>query len=163
MAEETYKLTYFNLRAREKPARAMFTMAGQNFEDIRILLQNWENLKPSYLSDDDDEFERVQCNSVLHTLNDLSAFHYPSPDNIEELKEQARCELRTNTKFIQGLLREGSKFIFGDRMTAADITMFCSWMLIKPAFPWSEFNSDWLNKVMENMKTDSKLAKCLQE
>ncbi|XP_067934076.1 glutathione S-transferase 1-like isoform X2 [Watersipora subatra] len=173
MAEETYKLTYFDLRARAEPARAMLTMAGQKFEDIRVLPQNWENLKPGYLPD--DEFERVQCNSILHTLNDLSAFvsknvllselykHCPSPDNIDELKEQARYELRKTSTFIQGLSRKGSKFIFGDKMTAADITMFCSWMLIEPVFPRSKSKEDWLNKFMESMETDSKFAKYLQE
>ncbi|XP_067934075.1 glutathione S-transferase 1-like isoform X1 [Watersipora subatra] len=204
MAEETYKLTYFDLRARAEPARAMLTMAGQKFEDIRVLPQNWENLKPEtplgflpiletsrgticqtpvinyYVAEKtgylpDDEFERVQCNSILHTLNDLSAFvsknvllselykHCPSPDNIDELKEQARYELRKTSTFIQGLSRKGSKFIFGDKMTAADITMFCSWMLIEPVFPRSKSKEDWLNKFMESMETDSKFAKYLQE
>ncbi|XP_067943254.1 hematopoietic prostaglandin D synthase-like [Watersipora subatra] len=132
MAVKTYKLTYFNLRARREPARTMFTRAGQKFENIRVLPQNWENVKPGYLPD--GAFERVHCNSVLHTLNDLSAFV-------------------SKNVFLSELCK----------MTAADITTFCSWMLIKLVFPWSEFNNDWLNKVMENMETDPKFAKYLQD
>ena len=45
MAEETYKLIYFDLKARAEPARAMFFMTGQKFEDVRILFQDWGKLK----------------------------------------------------------------------------------------------------------------------
>ncbi|XP_071830062.1 glutathione S-transferase 1-like [Apostichopus japonicus] len=41
-----YKLTYFNAKGRGEPARYMFHLAGVDFEDFRIELQDWEEWKP---------------------------------------------------------------------------------------------------------------------
>ncbi|XP_020630098.1 hematopoietic prostaglandin D synthase-like [Orbicella faveolata] len=46
----TYKLTYFNLRARAEPTRLVFAYAGVDYEDIRISFDNqadWLPLKNS--------------------------------------------------------------------------------------------------------------------
>ncbi|XP_067946808.1 glutathione S-transferase 4-like [Watersipora subatra] len=100
MAEETYKLIYFDLKARAEPARAMFFMAGQKFEDVRILFQDWGKLKTQtplgflpiletskgalsqtsainyYLANKlgflpEDEYEKAQSNSISLTITDL--------------------------------------------------------------------------------------------
>lgn len=42
----TYKLTYFNLRARAETARLLFAVAGKAYEDHRIEQEDWPALKP---------------------------------------------------------------------------------------------------------------------
>ena len=37
----SYKLTYFNARARAELARIIFTVAGVEFEDERIEMEDW--------------------------------------------------------------------------------------------------------------------------
>jgi len=44
---ETYKLTYFNLRALAEPIRLIFAAAGVEYEDIRIERPQWPELKQS--------------------------------------------------------------------------------------------------------------------
>ena len=36
----SYKLTYFNLRARAEPTRLVFAYAGVDYEDIRVIYEN---------------------------------------------------------------------------------------------------------------------------
>jgi len=43
----TYKLTYFDLRARAEVARLLFAAAGVPYEDIRVERSRWPELKPS--------------------------------------------------------------------------------------------------------------------
>lgn len=43
----TYKLTYFNLKARAEPTRYLFALAGVEFEDVRISDEEWQKLKAS--------------------------------------------------------------------------------------------------------------------
>lgn len=41
-----YKLTYFGVRARGETARCLFALAGQEYEDNRISLEQWPEFKP---------------------------------------------------------------------------------------------------------------------
>eukprot|EP00118_Oscarella_pearsei_P010352 m.63120 g.63120 ORF g.63120 m.63120 type:complete len:207 (+) comp35145_c2_seq6:178-798(+) len=43
----TYKLTYFNVRARAELARLIFAQGGVAYEDKRIAGDDWKQLKPS--------------------------------------------------------------------------------------------------------------------
>lgn len=42
-----YKLTYFNLQGRAETIRMLFRMGQQEFEDVRIELDQWGDFKPS--------------------------------------------------------------------------------------------------------------------
>ncbi|XP_066304190.1 hematopoietic prostaglandin D synthase-like isoform X1 [Branchiostoma lanceolatum] len=42
-----YKLTYFNVRARAEPTRLLFAAAGVEYEDVRVLREEWPALKPN--------------------------------------------------------------------------------------------------------------------
>ena len=42
----TYKLIYFNLRARGELARFVFAQAGVEYEDVRVQSEDWPALKP---------------------------------------------------------------------------------------------------------------------
>ena len=46
-----YKLTYFKGRGRAETARMLFTIAGQEFEDVRLEKEEWLKLKPSKISE----------------------------------------------------------------------------------------------------------------
>ncbi|ODM90476.1 Glutathione S-transferase [Orchesella cincta] len=45
---ETYKLTYFNLRALAEPIRLIFAYAGVEYEDVRIEREQWPEQKENY-------------------------------------------------------------------------------------------------------------------
>ncbi|CAL8089279.1 unnamed protein product [Orchesella dallaii] len=45
---ETYKLTYFNLRALAEPIRLIFAYAGVEYEDVRIEREQWPEVKENY-------------------------------------------------------------------------------------------------------------------
>lgn len=42
----TYKLYYFNLKARAEPIRWIFAQAGMKYEDIRLDKEQWAKMKP---------------------------------------------------------------------------------------------------------------------
>ncbi|KAJ8022783.1 putative glutathione S-transferase 5 [Holothuria leucospilota] len=44
----TYKLTYFNAKARGETARWIFALAGQEYEDNRIDLKDWPEVKKNF-------------------------------------------------------------------------------------------------------------------
>lgn len=44
---ESYKLTYFNVRAAAEPVRLIFAYAGVKYEDIRIGHAEWPEIKKS--------------------------------------------------------------------------------------------------------------------
>ncbi|PIK46236.1 hypothetical protein BSL78_16895 [Apostichopus japonicus] len=41
----TYKLTYFDARAKAEPARYMFELAGLEYEDTRVTRDEWKAMK----------------------------------------------------------------------------------------------------------------------
>ena len=43
----TYKLTYFNFKGRGELMRLIFAVAGKQFTDERIEMQDWPGIKPS--------------------------------------------------------------------------------------------------------------------
>ena len=43
----SYKLTYFNARGRAEGARLVFAQAGVEYEDKRVTMEEWAQLKPS--------------------------------------------------------------------------------------------------------------------
>jgi len=48
MPSESYKLTYFNVRARAEPIRFIFAAAEVPYEDVRIDRAEWPKMKPSF-------------------------------------------------------------------------------------------------------------------
>ena len=43
----TYKLYYFNLKARAELTRWIFAQAGVEYEDIRVTKEQWAEMKPT--------------------------------------------------------------------------------------------------------------------
>jgi glutathione S-transferase len=50
MSGSTYKLIYFNVRARAEPIRMIFAVAGVPYEDFRLERSAWPTLKESNLT-----------------------------------------------------------------------------------------------------------------
>lgn len=44
-----FKLTYFDIKGLGEPVRLLLAYGGQEFEDIRISMEEWPALKPSNL------------------------------------------------------------------------------------------------------------------
>ncbi|GFO29430.1 glutathione s-transferase [Plakobranchus ocellatus] len=47
MANSAIKVIYFNLPGRAEAIRLLLTLAGKKFEDVRINLQQWQEMKPT--------------------------------------------------------------------------------------------------------------------
>lgn len=43
----TYKVIYFDSKGRGETIRLALTVAGQDFEDVRYVKEEWEKVKPS--------------------------------------------------------------------------------------------------------------------
>lgn len=98
----TYKLYYFNLRARAEPARLIFAAVGQQYDDVRIEREQWPARKSEmplgqmpvlevngvklpqsmtiarflarqFQLAGKDNFEQAQADAVVDTLGDISS------------------------------------------------------------------------------------------
>jgi len=70
MSTTTYKLYYFDARGRGEPIRQLFTVAGVNFEDIRITKNEteWDNKYKKVAPWGQTPFLEIIENGVTHTL-----------------------------------------------------------------------------------------------
>jgi len=113
----TYKLYYFNIRARAEICRLIFAAAGQKFEDIRYERGQWASHKaemplgqmpvlefngtklPQSMSiarflakqfqlAGRDNFEQAKVDAVADTINDLSMAYLPTRTEQNETKKQ---------------------------------------------------------------------------
>ncbi|GMR37926.1 hypothetical protein PMAYCL1PPCAC_08125 [Pristionchus mayeri] len=82
-----YKLTYFELRARGEPIRMMFNIAGIPFEDERIPMADWAEVKEKKIAPFDAlpvlEFDGVKFGQTLAILRYVARENgYGGPDNL---------------------------------------------------------------------------------
>lgn len=119
----TYKFTYFNIRGLAETSRYIFAVAGQEYEDIRIDIADWNTFKETtplgqlpflevdghripqsmaihrYLGRKFDlyggsDIEKAQIDVVLDILNDLNAQAGKATyEQDEEVKQRFRKEL----------------------------------------------------------------------
>ncbi len=59
MTNESYKLTYFNLKAVGEPIRLIFAYAGVKYEDNRIEHADWPDHKKSKFSHRRKTFKKL--------------------------------------------------------------------------------------------------------
>nr|XP_054773564.1 glutathione S-transferase class-mu 28 kDa isozyme-like [Lytechinus pictus] len=140
----TYKLTYFDGRARGEPARMLFALAGQKYEDIRYGFegQEWPQIKGDrktcllyhrcfvdYYGKNDDE--RAQIDVILGIVADIEIAITPAFETPDAAKREADfVKGRDGTLkpcyefFSQSLQKAGGKYFVGNRMTLADLVIF---------------------------------------
>ena len=46
-SEPSFRLTYFDLEGRAENARTLFALAGQKYDDIRLSVDEWYEIKES--------------------------------------------------------------------------------------------------------------------
>ncbi|CAF1112738.1 unnamed protein product [Rotaria magnacalcarata] len=92
MATSTYKLFYFNIRARAEVSRLIFAAAGQKFEDVRIERNDWLSNKNQMPLGQVPVLEYngtklPQSTSIARFL--AKQFHLAGRDNFEQAKVDA--------------------------------------------------------------------------
>ncbi|KAF6023678.1 hypothetical protein EB796_018016 [Bugula neritina] len=106
----------------------------------------------------DTAYEKAQAISVMLTLNDLtgriSSQLYmplvykvmPVPEDVEEKKKTLAEEINTCLAFIENLSNSGSKFIFSDKISVADIFLFTIMETQRQVLPELNSDNEWFLK-----------------
>jgi glutathione S-transferase len=91
----TYKLYYFNLRARAETARLIFAAAGQKYEDIRYEHEEWPSHKAEMPLGQIPvlEFDGIKLPQSIAIARFLAKqFHLAGKDNFEQAKVDATVD-----------------------------------------------------------------------
>jgi glutathione S-transferase len=95
----SYKLTYFPLRNLAEVTRVLFTLGGQDFEDIHISFEDWPNHKSAQifhqipvleLTENDKTVRLAQSNTVERFL--ANKFGLFGDDELERARIDMICE-----------------------------------------------------------------------
>nr|AEY80028.1 glutathione S-transferase S1 [Laodelphax striatellus] len=161
MAPSRYKLIYFNARGRAEHIRFIFAYAGVEYTDHRIVKEKWPEIKRStpfgmlpvlevdgkavcqsnavarflarqYNLAGKDEWEALQCDSLVDTLGDLKQvlwYYRSEQDPIK--KEERRATLLKETipfylKKFEKVISENGGFSVGNSITWTDFVFAVS-------------------------------------
>lgn len=163
----SYKLIYFDARGRAETARIIFKLAGVEFEDKRIVLEEWADFKSKtpfgmlpflevdgkqlseskaiyrYLAREfgfygSNNWENSQVDSILDMLEDLhqyvgKLYTCEDPDERDKLLHQYRTTVEKTLRNLEKKLKlnhNGDGYFVGDKITVADIGLFCDITLV---------------------------------
>ncbi|KAJ7389528.1 hypothetical protein OS493_030913 [Desmophyllum pertusum] len=130
----TYKLTYFNLRARAEPTRLVFAYAGVDYEDVRISWENkaeeWPPVKKSLMPSTD--IQQAKADMFSEGVYDLEnefirAVITTDPERKKALMEKFQKSLPTALKYLEKILEKNPNdeiYCVGNKLSFADICFF---------------------------------------
>ncbi|XP_067942462.1 glutathione S-transferase 1-like [Watersipora subatra] len=199
------RLTYFNVYARGEPTRILYALAGKEFEDKRIELEQWPAAKEEqplgqlpvfecekgtlvmsntiarYVAKGfglagKDAWEEALNDQVMETcsdvFNEIPAKIYswqvfkrvPEPEDSEKIKEEVKAKIVKSLNFIQKTAeKRGKKFIVDDKISLADVWLYCSLVFGKAAFSDMMEVTPWIKEFSQKMEDDEVLKKYLAE
>jgi len=105
-----------------------------------------------------DLLTTVGTNVYVHTIYKLK----PIPEDIEEKRQMCRDEIKKKIDFFSSVAKPGAKFLFGDKMTVADFSLYSINDYCCLQFPETRTVNKRFDSLISNMEADEKFADYLK-